>query len=473
MQEVQDMLNRMVTLATQSANGTYDNETDRANLQKEVDALKSEINRIADSSNFNGINLLDGSLEENTVVMDPTTVSVTAIADGEHSPAAQSGVYTIDFSQFSVTNASTTAGTVSISIGGVAITGTASVGAGATITGDALVTALVAMTTVSIDGIDYALSKDGTSLKLEAKSAPTTDAAVDLDVAVSVSGITDYSQNQGEGIAVNVVTPAVKIGGNKMAQGSFALTSDIVKDGNVITIGTDSYTFRVGADSKIQGENVINLKDYEESDGTKLLLAAAQKLSQVDNSKFIIATGNTSNATIRLTEKEDQIDYATDWNLAGASATVTDADWSGIVTYGVRDETSTGGLQLQIGDTADSYNQLTVSISDIHTSALGIDDIDISTQAGAQSAIDAIKNAINQVSSTRGDLGAVQNRLEHTANNLSVMTENIQDAESTIRDTDIAEEMMSYTKNNILVQSAQAMLAQANTVPQGVLQLLQ
>jgi flagellin len=126
-----------------------------------------------------------------------------------------------------------------------------------------------------------------------------------------------------------------------------------------------------------------------------------------------------------------------------------------------------------IGDTAKSYNQLSVSIDDIHTSNLGIDDVDISTQEGATSAIDKIKAAINQVSSTRGDLGAVQNRLEHTANNLSVMTENIQDAESTIRDTDIAEEMMSYTKNSILVQSAQAMLAQANTVPQGVLQLLQ
>ena len=76
------------------------------------------------------------------------------------------------------------------------------------------------------------------------------------------------------------------------------------------------------------------------------------------------------------------------------------------------------------------------------------------------------------MSSVRGDLGAYQNRLEHTQNNLSVMAENIQDAESTIRDTDVAEEMMSYVKNNILVQSAQAMLAQANQVPQGVLQLL-
>ena len=101
-----------------------------------------------------------------------------------------------------------------------------------------------------------------------------------------------------------------------------------------------------------------------------------------------------------------------------------------------------------------------------------IEDIDIGTQAGAQKAVDVIKNAINYVSSVRGDLGAIQNRLEHTANNLSVMAENIQDAESTIRDTDIAEEMMAYTKNNILVQSAQAMLAQANQVPQGVLQLL-
>ncbi len=76
------------------------------------------------------------------------------------------------------------------------------------------------------------------------------------------------------------------------------------------------------------------------------------------------------------------------------------------------------------------------------------------------------------MSDVRGTLGATQNRLEHTANNLSVMKENIQDAESSIRDTDIAEEMMAYTKNNILVQSAQAMLAQANQVPQGVLQLL-
>ena len=144
------------------------------------------------------------------------------------------------------------------------------------------------------------------------------------------------------------------------------------------------------------------------------------------------------------------------------------------VTSAKRDtETMAGGLTLQIGDTADSFNQMAVGINDMHTKALGLDDIDISTLEGAQAAIETITDAINTVSSTRGDLGAIQNRLEHTANNLSVMEENITDAESTIRDTDMADEMTAYTKNNILVQAAQAMLAQANQLPQGVLQLLQ
>ena len=130
-------------------------------------------------------------------------------------------------------------------------------------------------------------------------------------------------------------------------------------------------------------------------------------------------------------------------------------------------------LTLQIGDTAEDFNQLKVSIKDMHCSSLGIDSISIADQASAQAAVDKIKEAINIVSDVRGTLGATQNRLDHTINNLSVMTENIQDAESTIRDVDVAEEMMAYTKNNILIQSAQAMLAQANQVPQGVLQLLQ
>ena len=144
-------------------------------------------------------------------------------------------------------------------------------------------------------------------------------------------------------------------------------------------------------------------------------------------------------------------------------------------------KTGTNVLSLQIGDTGDSVNQLTLSISSINTGSLknidgtgsAISDISIATATGASAAIDVIKDAIDYVSDIRGGLGAIQNRLEHTVNNLSVMEENIQNAESRIRDTDVADEMMAYTKNNILIQSAQAMLAQANAVPQGVLQLLQ
>ena len=153
------------------------------------------------------------------------------------------------------------------------------------------------------------------------------------------------------------------------------------------------------------------------------------------------------------------------YGVAGASSAVA-ASGTGVASEG-------DGLTLQIGDTSDSFNQLTVSIKSTKSEDLGIADLDISTQTGAAAALDIIKSAINYVSDVRGTLGATQNRLDHTINNLSVMEENIQDAESTIRDTDVAEEMMAYTKNNILIQSAQAMLAQANQVPQGVLQLLQ
>ena len=127
----------------------------------------------------------------------------------------------------------------------------------------------------------------------------------------------------------------------------------------------------------------------------------------------------------------------------------------------------------QIGETADGNNQLTVQISSVATGSIGLQSLSVGTLTQAQAAIALLSNAIDSVSTIRSNLGAYQNRLEHTINNLGVMEENIQDAEATIRDTDVAEEMMAYTKNNILIQSAQAMLAQANQVPQGVLQLLQ
>ena len=181
-------------------------------------------------------------------------------------------------------------------------------------------------------------------------------------------------------------------------------------------------------------------------------------MSNMDNSAFTIGNENDT-GKLTIDEAAGQTVYT--------SELYTKDGFEALFSANSVSPKTGNGLTLQIGDTSDTYNQLKVSVGDMHTTALGIEGVDISNQAGASKAIQTIKDAINRVSSVRGDLGAVQNRLEHTQNNLSVMAENIQDAESTIRDTDAAEEMMSYVKNNILVQSAQAMLAQANQLPQG------
>ena len=324
MTEIHSMLNRMVELADQSANGTYDNAVDRANLQKEITSLKDEIDRIADSTNFNGINLLDGSLSTNTIT------KLSGAAAGTNS-----GVdLTFDFAnQFNGGNLKVT-----------------------------IADGKTAKAEISNDGT-------GVTLTLDKEKSYTAD-----DIKELLSNVT------------------VATGGN-LTDAQKAEVTNLVKNANVSGNGITGKT---------------------------------------GNTDFAIKTAN-----------------------------------------GVKANAKGNALTLQIGDTSADFNQMSVSVRDMHIAALGIDGVDISTQAGAKAAVDKIKAAINSVSSTRGDLGAIQNRLEHTINNLSVTAENMTAAESRIRDVDMANEMMAYTKNNILVQSSQAMLAQANQIPQGVLQLLQ
>lgn len=204
---------------------------------------------------------------------------------------------------------------------------------------------------------------------------------------------------------------------------------------------------------------------------------------------------NLNEEFMALQDEIDRISDATDFNgtklLNGSlssGATVTTVDKDGNAS------TDTGkALELQIGDTSDHFNKLTVTVSSVSSgtlkigkaditydangkvneSTLAADKVSIATQEFASKAVSTVKSAINTVSSMRGKLGALQNRLEHTVNNLGATSENVTAAESRIRDVDMAKEMMAYTKNNILVQASQAMLAQANQLPQGVLQLLQ
>ena len=327
--EVHDMLNRMYELAEQSANGTFEDGTDRKQLQKEVDQLKSEINRIADSANFNGIKLLDGSM------------SATKVTKFNHSA------------------------------------------------------------TTSSPGVDVSIMADSVF--------GSTGNRIDLNFKFAATSSTDKT--------------GVKVG----------------KDGSVtITVANKDKDGHTAAEIQALLAKAV-------ASGTGV---SADMLSAVQN-----ATVSGKGITIGTKTKAS---WAT---LAGTTGTMS---------------TNTGApLTLQIGDTSDSFNQLRVGIRDCHVDALDLTDMKIRDQDSAAKALDKIKSAINYVSDVRGTLGATQNRLDHTINNLSVMQENIQDAESTIRDTDVADEMMDYTKNNILIQSAQAMLAQANQVPQGVLQLLQ
>ena len=502
--EVHDMLNRMVELATQSANGTYDNETDRYQLQKEMDQLRAEINRIADSSNFNGIKLLDGSMEDKIAVsaeQNLATADLTVVKDGKPSDKEQLGVFKLNLSQANFTS-TTTGQHISISLGGKALTlatgaTTLAVGNGVNISGaevaDAIYSNLDDGEWTDNSGNVYTVENDGNG-ELTFTQKVGKDLAVDaLEFTVTPSNtyennagtVTDgVKYNQGGVQAVTVTQNGVAAGDRLYAQAKFDLTADLVKDGGTLTIGDSTYVFAVGANSKFKDQaNVVDLTDLEADSGS-LLTEAAQRLSAVaeSNSNFFVET-DAKTATVFLTEKEGGVDYSKN-DLRGPDGVATyDEDgktadsapnWKGLIKYGTIDtDKTTKGLTFQIGDTADSYNQLKVEIKDCHTASLGLDNISISDQESAAAAIDAIKKAINTVSDVRGTLGATQNRLDHTINNLSVMTENIQDAESTIRDTDVADEMMAYTKNNILIQSAQAMLAQANQVPQGVLQLLQ
>ena len=469
MQEVQDMLNRMVYLANQSANGTYDNDVDRANLQKEVDSLRSEIDRIADSANFNGIQLLDGSLKDGATLggtpIDLTNSVTNVTIRDNTATAAVKPAFSVDLDGYTIKTDGTGTGngTLSLEIGGATLTsGNITLGADQTIDSDTIANAFNGKT-VKIGDVTYTAAVSGSKLTFTADIDPKneTDAKADFEVklgnltgtgATGVGTINDATQVITAGKPAQTVTQATA---------DFKLSTDMLADGTTIKIGDQEFKIDYSSDTT-QG-TTIGVKDLLDDTGklddTKVA-EIANRITKAGGTNTVFTIGNNGGTLTLQSLTTNKDDLSTE-------ALVRDQ-------ISVTPKTTTGSsLTLQIGDTSDSWNQLQVSVEDMHCAALGIADVDISTQDGAQDAVDVIKKAINSVSMTRGTLGATQNRLEHTQNNLSVMEENITDAESTIRDTDVAEEMMSYTKNNILIQSAQAMLAQSNQVPQGVLQLLQ
>ncbi len=448
--EVHDMLNRMYSLAEQSANGTYDNETDRANLQKEVKALKTEIDRIADTANFNGINLLDGKMKSSGSGTGDTIVVGTQFADtvatGVTQNEASNAIWT---SATAVTELQSSGFTDADATGEVTFTIKDEKGVGQTVT----LKGLAGLGDTQSDVSAAALAQKAAAALNDSKIGQYFEVGVDENQKLT------FTSKDGNYTITGI--NAKDTGTNKSGWlNAFGLTA-----GGVVTTtptaATSANTVIAGAGTN---KNNIAVGDFISVDGKVYEFVKDGEEATISGATAVTvgADGDETTANLQKALAED-----------GYTLTDDGTDWTITVADAVPGKVSTGKLTLQIGDTSAKENQLDVEIKDMHIAAMGLSNLDIGTQAGAKSALDSIKSAINYVSGVRGDLGAVQNRLEHTINNLSVMQENIQDAESSIRDTDIADEMMSYTKNNILIQSAQAMLAQANQVPQGVLQLLQ
>ncbi|WP_085833629.1 flagellin [Clostridium merdae] len=320
--ETHSILQRMKELATQSSNGTYQDTVDRENITKEVEALKAEINRISASTNFNKINLLDGTLTQGAK-SSGVTIGTTAVTYQSDNAAA-----------------------------GVKIN----------MAGDA---------TVEDDGIDVTFdATNGVSIKLGTKTAGGS-----------------YTAEQ--------ITQAVR---DKAA-------------------------------------SAVNVNDANSATAAK------------------------------FTNFSVHFDGAITLGATATTAATTDATTTA--------NASNNALKLQIGPDNAAAQSVSLNIGNMSAAGLSVDTVLVDSQEHALDAITAIDNAINTVSGTRADLGALQNRLEHTVNNLGVTSENLTSAESRVRDVDMAKEMMEMTKNNVLTQAAQSMLAQANQQPQNVLKLLQ
>ena len=265
---------------------------------------------------------------------------------------------------------------------------------------------------------------------------------------------------------INDISNKTAFNGKKLLTGSFGITSK-VEDTGSIKLGANGVT-AITASGFTADETVTIAGDGTDYSMTRLVRGQSETITVAQST---LASGGTLSFTFS---------DGSNVTIQGASHAAAD-DWDGTVDITVSGE----GAIIQTG--ADEMDEMALSIGDMGASALGLGRVTsdaapplagdmghhIAERASASKAITNVNNAINKVATQRSKLGAYQNRLQHKINNLDTSSENLSAAESRIRDLDMAKEMTNYTKNNILVQAATAMLAQANSAPQGVLQLLQ
>ncbi|MCW2278816.1 flagellin [Heliophilum fasciatum] len=461
--EVHSILQRMRELADQSANGT-NTADDRKSISDEVTQLKNEIDRIGNTTEFNTQKLLNGSLK-----------SAAGASIGQNV-------------------------TTGAQVGKLAA---ASVTATSAMTGATLVTGDFVKETLTIDGTNIEVNwQDLTSEQKQTITAGTGSSATAQSKNAAADLIVQTINNAIDNSGKNVAHISGYVDGTGklvLKSGSEGTDSQIKTASSVASIAGKSL-FSAGetgvtGTNKYNGSNIasgvsFNLEVNGQLIGLATLGAAINNGDAMSSAASTLQTALNNaitaynGATGKASNEDGYIAQVTvaaskDGRLTINSETgpVVLSDKTGATTIkdlglssAQTEASGGGGMTFQIG--ANRGQSISFGINDMRSAALGIASIDVSTATGASQALTSLDNAIKTVSSERSKLGAVQNRLEHTINNLNTSSENLTSAESRIRDVDMAKEMMQMTKNNILNQAAQAMLAQANQAPQGVLQLL-
>ena len=490
--ESHSILQRMRELSVQAANGT-ETDDDREAVQNEIEQLQSELTRISDTTEFNTMKLLDGSLGSKSASSTGSTLTGSSVAVFK---AATMDGADVKATKFSALKTSTVKDTFQID--GEMFTVDWS-------KGDAKDFAAKYGTDFSQTNMTEEQTKAMASDLQKVLNNAAKEAGVKGTVTVEAkaAGVLKYtSDNTGSTSSFGFVgTDATTVSTTKTepATDSWGATLMGTNDKNTAKTQDAEMKFNstVAANSNftmtINGTEVKAEIGTEINESTTLSAAATTLQTSVQaavgayntamgytatdteylkNTDFTVEANKDGSLSVKYNGSNKNVDFSFGEYTSGGDTTTT-ATKLGLVNKQSAAATQSKGVKLQIG--ANEGQTMEFTIDDMSAAALGVDGkkVDLSNQDGASEATTTIDAAIKKVSAQRSQLGAVQNRLEHTINNLDTAAENTQTAESRIRDTDMAEEMVNYSKNSILAQAGQSMLAQANQANQGVLTLLQ
>ena len=495
--ESHSILQRMRELSVQASNGT-ETDDDREAVQKEISQLQDELTRISSTTEFNTMKLLDGSVGSKSASSQGATLTGSSVAT-----FGAASLTTEDISNYNLSNFANGASvkdtfeidgqtfTVDWSKGeakeflakyGVDYSGTAMTDPQTksfasdlesllnNAASDAGVSGTVSVKYNATGKVDIKSNNktEDSSFGFVGTDAKTVDQTKNTPDATSSFGAVLLGTNDKN---TNKVVDATQKFANTIADNSkFTMTIN----GTEVKADIGTTALKEGDDMNTATTGVAALveKAIQGAVDTYNTAIGADSSTQLNKTDFTVTTNKDGSFNVVYNGDKDISfsfgEFTDDKGLTGTTATKL-----GLTNKQSASATSNKGIELQIG--ANEGQTMEFTIDDMSAAALGVDGnkVDLATQDGAQKATTTIDAAIKKISAQRSKLGAVQNRLEHTIANLDTAAENTQTSESRIRDTDMAEEMVAYSKNNILLQAGQSMLAQANQSNQGVLSLLQ